>query len=452
MQTSEEEPHVVVEEEGKQREAEDEQAEEGKEEHHEEEEDDDELPGNELTSSGDPRTVPGVTSSSAITPLGSGNLSSGVTFLPSQFSFAPRPTAGFQKLSDRAPADGTNARDSVFGSRSLFMQPWSRATLSKEACDVLRGWLFDHIDYPYPSDEEKRQLAEKASLSMGQINNWFVNARVRIWKPMLESKDISQGSEEFIIHEETPPSFKRRELRESEEGTASKKKKSQDDKKDGGSARGSLPKKAIEDLKAWLFDHFHHPYPTEEEKIEMAKANTLTLTQVNNWFINSRRRIWRPLMDSSKSGSALSHVTRYQVGVPPNHSSSSKLPADGLKMDKPEDSVQQRHSGVVDPMVMESENDSLREEYEKLAVKFESELENLGEEMDRMKSVVRRYEDTFGPLPEEARIPESSSTVQTKEKDTRHQSAPLSGKSRSLGELYDSEKPPEKDEIEQDKQ
>lgn len=56
----------------------------------------------------------------------------------------------------------------------------------------------------------------------------------------------------------------------------------------------SLPKHAVEKLKKWLFDHFEHPYPTEEEKAKLAEQSQLTLTQINNWFVNARVRIWRP--------------------------------------------------------------------------------------------------------------------------------------------------------------
>lgn len=38
-----------------------------------------------------------------------------------------------------------------------------------------------------------------------------------------------------------------------------------------GWSRGNLPKKAVEVLKKWLFDHFDHPYPTDQEKTELAK-------------------------------------------------------------------------------------------------------------------------------------------------------------------------------------
>jgi hypothetical protein len=48
-------------------------------------------------------------------------------------------------------------------------------------------------------------------------------------------------------------------------------------------------------LKTWLFDHHSNPYPTEDEKKDMAERYNLTINQVNNWFINARRRLLQPL-------------------------------------------------------------------------------------------------------------------------------------------------------------
>ncbi|KAA8588457.1 hypothetical protein FQN60_001651 [Etheostoma spectabile] len=44
-----------------------------------------------------------------------------------------------------------------------------------------------------------------------------------------------------------------------------------------------------------------HPYPTEDEKKQIATQTNLTLLQVNNWFINARRRILQPMLDASSS-------------------------------------------------------------------------------------------------------------------------------------------------------
>lgn len=63
--------------------------------------------------------------------------------------------------------------------------------------------------------------------------------------------------------------------------------------------RGVLPKHATEILRSWLFSHIVHAYPTEDEKRQLASQTNLTLLQVNNWFINARRRILQPMLDAS---------------------------------------------------------------------------------------------------------------------------------------------------------
>ncbi|KAJ8352589.1 hypothetical protein SKAU_G00240650 [Synaphobranchus kaupii] len=65
--------------------------------------------------------------------------------------------------------------------------------------------------------------------------------------------------------------------------------------------RGVLPKQATNVMRSWLFQHIGHPYPTEDEKKQIAIQTNLTLLQVNNWFINARRRILQPMMDGSST-------------------------------------------------------------------------------------------------------------------------------------------------------
>jgi len=45
----------------------------------------------------------------------------------------------------------------------------------------LKEWFYQHEDDPYPSTGEKKDLADKTGLSLQQIQNWFINARCRIW-------------------------------------------------------------------------------------------------------------------------------------------------------------------------------------------------------------------------------------------------------------------------------
>ncbi|RWW12917.1 hypothetical protein BHE74_00003853 [Ensete ventricosum] len=58
--------------------------------------------------------------------------------------------------------------------------------LPERAVSVLRAWLFEHFLHPYPTDTDKHMLATQTGLSRNQVSNWFINARVRLWKPMIE--------------------------------------------------------------------------------------------------------------------------------------------------------------------------------------------------------------------------------------------------------------------------
>lgn len=58
--------------------------------------------------------------------------------------------------------------------------------LPERSVTILRAWLFEHFLHPYPSDADKHLLARRTGLSRNQVANWFINARVRLWKPMVE--------------------------------------------------------------------------------------------------------------------------------------------------------------------------------------------------------------------------------------------------------------------------
>ncbi|KAL6530743.1 hypothetical protein OROGR_014603 [Orobanche gracilis] len=58
--------------------------------------------------------------------------------------------------------------------------------LPEKSVSVLRAWMFQNFLHPYPKDAEKHLLALKSGLTRNQVSNWFINARVRLWKPMIE--------------------------------------------------------------------------------------------------------------------------------------------------------------------------------------------------------------------------------------------------------------------------
>eukprot|EP00803_Ostreobium_quekettii_P001556 evm.model.scf_55.4 EVM.evm.TU.scf_55.4 scf_55:100049-105805(+) len=50
---------------------------------------------------------------------------------------------------------------------------------------VLKEWLFQRFDKPYPTDQDKKLLAAVTGMTKTQVSNWFINARVRIWQPLV---------------------------------------------------------------------------------------------------------------------------------------------------------------------------------------------------------------------------------------------------------------------------
>ena len=82
---------------------------------------------------------------------------------------------------------GVPVAELTSGFLSKKKQMGKRGVLPKQATNVMKQWLFQHLIHPYPSEEEKKQLAEETNLSNLQVNNWFINARRRILQPMLET-------------------------------------------------------------------------------------------------------------------------------------------------------------------------------------------------------------------------------------------------------------------------
>lgn len=55
---------------------------------------------------------------------------------------------------------------------------------------------------------------------------------------------------------------------------------------------GKLPDDTTSVLKNWWQQHAKWPYPTEDDKAKLVEETGLQLKQINNWFINQRKRNW----------------------------------------------------------------------------------------------------------------------------------------------------------------
>ncbi|XAR70265.1 hypothetical protein NMG60_11027056 [Bertholletia excelsa] len=93
--------------------------------------------------------------------------------------------------------DQTLRQQKAFQQMSMMeSHPWRpQRGLPERSVSVLRAWLFEHFLHPYPSDVDKHILARQTGLSRSQVSNWFINARVRLWKPMIEEMYMEETKE-----------------------------------------------------------------------------------------------------------------------------------------------------------------------------------------------------------------------------------------------------------------
>lgn len=88
--------------------------------------------------------------------------------------------------------------------------------LPERAVSILRAWLFEHFLHPYPKDSDKLMLAKQTGLTRSQVSNWFINARVRLWKPMVEEMYVEETKE----HEQMKPEEKSNYSESNEDSTS----------------------------------------------------------------------------------------------------------------------------------------------------------------------------------------------------------------------------------------
>ncbi|XP_076936885.1 BEL1-like homeodomain protein 1 [Bidens hawaiensis] len=130
--------------------------------------------------------------------------------------------------------------------------------LPERSVSVLRAWLFEHFLHPYPKDSDKHMLAKQTGLTRSQVSNWFINARVRLWKPMVE---------EMYLEE-----IKEQEQGRSEEHKASKSEQSDDNPSSSKYGKSLSPQSSKRGF---------NPPPPPQMKVSTTVSTSPTASRVN---------------------------------------------------------------------------------------------------------------------------------------------------------------------------
>jgi Homeobox KN domain len=64
------------------------------------------------------------------------------------------------------------------------------AAISSKQRAVLRAWLEANLADPYPSADDRAELAAATGLSSGQITTFFINARARVWQSLVDAAGL----------------------------------------------------------------------------------------------------------------------------------------------------------------------------------------------------------------------------------------------------------------------
>jgi len=100
------------------------------------------------------------------------------------------------------------AVDSVSPSKTTKKQCHGRSnSLQPHVVEYLKKWLMseEHINHPYPTEREKNKLVVDTGIDIKRLNNWFVNNRIRYWKPRFEALQKQKQQKEREQKEDSSP-------------------------------------------------------------------------------------------------------------------------------------------------------------------------------------------------------------------------------------------------------
>ncbi|CAF0906957.1 unnamed protein product, partial [Didymodactylos carnosus] len=106
------------------------------------------------------------------------------------------------------PPASSNVDESSITVRRLSSNLKGR--LPDDAVDILNDWFDSHVDHPYPTKDEKLELAEQCGVSLQKVSTWFNNRRTRTrnTRPKQIQDDLLRQIEHLkgvvVLQQQTP--------------------------------------------------------------------------------------------------------------------------------------------------------------------------------------------------------------------------------------------------------
>jgi hypothetical protein len=76
----------------------------------------------------------------------------------------------------------------------------------------LKKWLREHRTHPYPSNQEKSELAKQSFITYDQVTTWFNNARAILRRRQAKLRDSLDNNEELLHENKKSSKGKRKDL------------------------------------------------------------------------------------------------------------------------------------------------------------------------------------------------------------------------------------------------
>ena len=158
----------------------------------------------------------------------------------------------------------------------------NRKYLDPQAIDLMELWYKDNQQHPYPSIPDLNKLAYDGHITVAQVRKWMANKRMR------SSNTTSRMPREAFVHRQR----RVREVSCCRTVVSSSCSDTADESRVDHYPRHFTPRvTAI--LNSWFEKNRSSPYPSDEEKEQLAGDTRLTVKQIRYWFANKRTRTLR---------------------------------------------------------------------------------------------------------------------------------------------------------------